>query len=86
MNTATSASSRRRKRWVKVDVDQDVFDRIHIAAARSRLRLLPYLRQVLAAAEDLPLGSQAEPPALPAESEDLDETVTANTPYPEHDG
>ena len=43
-----------RRRWVKVDVDEEVFDSLHLMAAESRMRIQPYLRKFLAEAHSYP--------------------------------
>jgi hypothetical protein len=40
-----------RRRWIKVDVDEDLFHHLHVAAAQSRMRITPFLRRYLAEAE-----------------------------------
>ena len=37
-----------RRRWVKVDVDEEIFVALHLHAAESRMRIQPYLRRFLA--------------------------------------
>ena len=37
-----------RRRWVKVDVDEEIFVALHLHAADSRMRIQPYLRRFLA--------------------------------------
>lgn len=37
-----------RRRWIKVDVDDDLFARLHVMAAESRMRFQTYLRRSLA--------------------------------------
>ena len=44
-----------RRRWVKVDVDEQVFDSLHLMAAQSRMRIQPYLRRFLAEAWSYPV-------------------------------
>jgi hypothetical protein len=39
-----------RRRWVKVDIDEKVFDTLHLMAAESRMRIQPYLCRFLAEA------------------------------------
>lgn len=39
-----------RRRWVKVDVEEEGFDSLHLMAAESRMRIQPYLRRFLAEA------------------------------------
>ncbi len=46
----SSNSEKPRRRWVKVDVDEEVFDSLHLMAAESRMRIQPYLRRLLAEA------------------------------------
>lgn len=45
--TAAEPALRSRRRWVKVDVDEELFARLHVRAAESRMRFLPYLRRFL---------------------------------------
>lgn len=52
-----------RRRWVKVDVPEDVFDSLHQMAAQSRMRVQPYLRRFLAEAWPYPSPSD-NPEAL----------------------
>jgi hypothetical protein len=42
------------RRWVKVDVSPEVFDHLHEMAAKSGMRIQPYLRKLLAAARSSP--------------------------------
>ena len=68
-----------KRRWVKVDVDEEVFVSLHQRAAESRMRIQPYLRLFLADARALALerseslsfstGAQS----LPARSADRSE-------------
>jgi hypothetical protein len=44
-----------RRRWVKVDVDEEVFVSLHQKAAESRMRIMPYLRMFLAEARAIAL-------------------------------
>ena len=46
----STTSGKTRRRWVKVDVDEEVFDSLHLMAAESRMRIQPYLRRFLAEA------------------------------------
>lgn len=39
------------RRWVKVDVSPEVFDRLHEMARQSGLRFQPYVRTVLSAGQ-----------------------------------
>ena len=49
-----------KRRWVKVDVDEEVFVRLHQRAAESRMRIQPYLRLFLAEARAIALeGSES---------------------------
>lgn len=54
MNTPTTRNKvlesppTERQRWVKVAVDDDLFTRLHIMAAESRMRFQAYLRRSLA--------------------------------------
>ena len=43
-------SGKARRRWVKVDVEEEVFDSLHLMAAQSRMRIQPFLRRYLAEA------------------------------------
>lgn len=43
-------SGKPRRRWVKVDVEEEIFDSLHLMAAESRMRIQPYLRRFLAEA------------------------------------
>ncbi len=62
----------RRRRWVKVDVEESVFIRLHMNAAESRMRIQPYLRRWLAEARPLtPVEGPsfaAEPPGIASET------------------
>jgi hypothetical protein len=40
----------KRRRWIKVDVESEVFDDLHLKAAQSRMRIQPYLRRCLSEA------------------------------------
>lgn len=44
------ASGKSRRRWVKVDVEEEVFNALHLLAAESRMRIQPFLRRYLAEA------------------------------------
>lgn len=45
------------RRWVKLSVDESLFEHLHIAAAKSGLRITPYLRRHLAQAQPFPKAS-----------------------------
>jgi len=47
---------RGRRRWVKVDVDEELFARLHIQAAESRMRFLPFIRRFLVEARAYAVG------------------------------
>ncbi len=49
-----------RRRWVKVDVDDELFARLHIHAAESRMRILAYLRRCLSDARPYQPQNQDE--------------------------
>jgi hypothetical protein len=36
-----------RRRWIKVDVDEDLYHPLHIAAAQSRMRITPFQTLIL---------------------------------------
>lgn len=46
----------KRRRWIKVDVEPEVFDDLHLKAAQSRMRIQPYLRRYLSEAQPYPAG------------------------------
>jgi hypothetical protein len=46
-STTTQAVTRPRRRYIKVDVSEEVFVLVHDMANKSRMRLLPYLRRYL---------------------------------------
>ena len=50
-------SGKTRRRWVKVDVEEEVFDSLHLMAAQSRMRIQPYLRRFLAEACPYPASN-----------------------------
>lgn len=52
----------KRRRWIKVDVEPEVFDDLHLKAAQSRMRIQPYLRRYL---------SEARPSSTTEKSETL---------------
>ena len=54
-NTIPAPSPTGRRRWIKVDVDDELFAELHIKAAESRLRFLPYLRRCLEEAHAYPV-------------------------------
>ena len=43
-----------RRRWVKLAVDESLFEHLHIAAAKSGMRITPYLRKHLEGALPFP--------------------------------
>ena len=53
-NTISAPSPKGRRRWIKVDVDDELFAHLHIRAAESRMRFLPYLRRFLVEARSYP--------------------------------
>jgi len=53
-NTISAPSPKGRRRWIKVDVDDELFTELHIRAAESRMRFLPYLRKFLVEARSYP--------------------------------
>ena len=50
----STTSIKTRRRWIKVDVEEDVFVSLHLMAAESRMRIQPYLRKFLAEAHSYP--------------------------------
>ena len=54
-----NTSGKTRRRWVKVDVEEEVFDSLHLMAAESRMRIQPYLRRFLAEAWSYPVSCDA---------------------------
>lgn len=46
-STTTQTVTRPRRRYIKVDVSEEVFVLVHDMANKSRMRLLPYLRRYL---------------------------------------
>ena len=61
MNTPVTApenqsrpNGKPRRRWVKVDVDEESFQNLHLMAANSLMRIQPYLRRFLAEARPYP--------------------------------
>jgi hypothetical protein len=46
-NPGPATSQPGRRRWVKVDVDDELFAVLHIRAAESRMRFLPFVRKLL---------------------------------------
>jgi len=64
-NTIPAPSPTGRRRWIKVDVDDELFVQLHIRAAESRMRFLPYLRRFLVEARSYPgrPGKDADPDA-----------------------
>ena len=55
----SKSSGKPRRRWVKVDVEEEVFDSLHLMAAESRMRIQPYLRRFLAEAWSYPVSCDA---------------------------
>ena len=53
-----NTSGKTRRRWVKVDVEEEVFDSLHLMAAESRMRIQPYLRRFLAEAWPYPVSCE----------------------------
>lgn len=51
----------KRRRWIKVDVESEVFDDLHLKAAQSRMRIQPYLRRYLSEARPYPVTEESEP-------------------------
>jgi len=47
-------TTEKRRRWIKVDVEPEVFDDLHLKAAQSRMRIQPYLRRYLTEARSYP--------------------------------
>jgi len=47
-----------RRRWIKVDIDDDLFAKLHVMAAESRMRFQPYLRQCLSEARRYPVPTK----------------------------
>jgi len=43
-----------RRRWVKLAVDESLFEHLHIVAAKSGMRITPYLRKHLEGALPFP--------------------------------
>ena len=52
---------KQRRRWVKVDVDEEVFASLHLRAAESRMRIQPYLRRFLAEAKPYATRNSLDP-------------------------
>lgn len=50
----------KRRRWIKVDVEPEVFDDLHLKAAQSRMRIQPYLRRYLSEAQSYPVPSESD--------------------------
>jgi hypothetical protein len=46
-STTTQTVTQPRRRYIKVDVSEEVFVLVHDMANKSRMRLLPYLRRYL---------------------------------------
>lgn len=67
--TSKSGESSRRRRWVKVDVSEVVFDKLHQMATQSRMRVQPYLRRFLA--EACPFSTPSADPAALTYSSDV---------------
>ena len=53
-----NTSGKTRRRWVKVDVEEEVFNSLHLMAAESRMRIQPYLRRFLAEAWSYPVSCE----------------------------
>lgn len=53
-------NTEKRRRWIKVDVEPEVFDDLHLKAAQSRMRIQPYLRRYLSEAS--PYSSPSDNP------------------------
>ena len=53
-----NTSGKTRRRWVKVDVEEEVFNSLHLMAAESRMRIQPYLRRFLAEAWSYPVSGE----------------------------
>ena len=60
LSSAPTVATPGRRRWVKLAVDESLFEHLHIAAAKSGLRITPYLRRHLAKAQPFPKGMPAE--------------------------
>lgn len=58
-----------RRRWVKVDVDEETFVSLHLKAAESRMRIQPYLRRCLAEVQAYGPGKE---PAIPFSTDHQD--------------
>ncbi len=50
----------KRRRWIKVDVESEVFDDLHLKAAQSRMRIQPYLRRCLSEAPSYPAPGECD--------------------------
>lgn len=59
---AAPRTTEKRRRWIKVDVEPEVFDDLHLKAAQSRMRIQPYLRRYLSEAR--PYSSTEESQAF----------------------
>lgn len=59
-----------RRRWIKLAVDEELFEQLHVAAARSRMRITPYLRWHLAQARAIEanMGAADQPGDLTSRS------------------
>ncbi len=55
-NSAPQVAALGRRRWVKLAVDESLFEHLHIAAAKSGMRITPYLRKHLEGALPFPKG------------------------------
>jgi hypothetical protein len=53
-SSAPEVAELKRRRWVKLAVDESLFEHLHIAAAKSGLRITPFLRMHLAKAQPFP--------------------------------
>jgi hypothetical protein len=54
-------TTEKRRRWIKVDVEPEVFDDLHLKAAQSRMRIQPYLRRCLSEARPYTAANESEP-------------------------
>ncbi len=57
---AAQPTTAKRRRWIKVDVESEVFDDLHLKAAQSRMRIQPYLRRCLSEAESYPAPGECD--------------------------
>lgn len=51
------------RRWVKVDVDDELFARLHVLAAQSRMRMQAFLRRYLSDAQAYAIETRSLPDA-----------------------